>query len=125
MLYLGIDQHRKQLTVSVRNEAGDVVLRRQVSTELSIGASKPATYRRFKTSQGSCCYLPWNRYHYQASAGFVPLFVRLERLLPGLRLAGSPAAVLIAALAAFGVAPIGALAGFAAPNGSLGRCRRR
>lgn len=33
MLYLGIDQHRKQLTVSVRNEAGDVVLRRQVSTE--------------------------------------------------------------------------------------------
>ena len=23
MLYLGIDQHRKQLTVSVRNEAGD------------------------------------------------------------------------------------------------------
>ena len=33
MLYLGIDQHRKQLTVSVRNEAGDVALRRQVSTE--------------------------------------------------------------------------------------------
>ena len=33
MLYLGIDQHRKQLTVSVRNEAGDAVLRRQVSTE--------------------------------------------------------------------------------------------
>jgi transposase len=33
MLYLGIDQHRKQLTVSVRNEAGDVILRRQVSTE--------------------------------------------------------------------------------------------
>lgn len=33
MLYLGIDQHRKQLTVSIRNEAGDVVLRRQVSTE--------------------------------------------------------------------------------------------
>jgi hypothetical protein len=33
MLYLGIDQHRKQLTVSVRDEGGDVVLRRQVSTE--------------------------------------------------------------------------------------------
>ena len=32
MLYLAIDQHRKQLTVNVRNEAGDVVLRRQVST---------------------------------------------------------------------------------------------
>jgi transposase len=33
MLYLAIDQHRKQLTVNVRNEAGDIVLRRQVSTE--------------------------------------------------------------------------------------------
>ena len=26
MLYLGIDQHRKQLTVCVRNEEGDVIL---------------------------------------------------------------------------------------------------
>jgi len=33
MLYLGIDQHRKQLTVCVRNEQGDVISRRQVSTE--------------------------------------------------------------------------------------------
>jgi transposase len=33
MFYLGIDQHRKQLTVSIRNEAGDVVLRRQVATD--------------------------------------------------------------------------------------------
>ena len=32
MLYLAIDQHAKQLTVCVRNEAGDTVLRRQVST---------------------------------------------------------------------------------------------
>ena len=32
MLYVGIDQHRKQLTVSVREESGSVVLRRQVST---------------------------------------------------------------------------------------------
>lgn len=32
MLYLGIDQHAKQLTVCVRNEDGDTVLRRQVST---------------------------------------------------------------------------------------------
>ena len=32
MLYLGIDQHRKQLTVNLRNEQGDVVLKRQVST---------------------------------------------------------------------------------------------
>ena len=33
MLYLGIDQHAKQLTVSLRNESGDVILKRQVSTE--------------------------------------------------------------------------------------------
>jgi transposase len=33
MLYLGIDQHRKQLTVNIRNEEGDVVLKRQVSTQ--------------------------------------------------------------------------------------------
>jgi transposase len=33
MLYLGIDQHRKQLTVNVRNEDGDVQLKRQVSTQ--------------------------------------------------------------------------------------------
>src|SRR3954466_15106808 len=33
MLYLGIDQHARQLTVSLRDEAGDVVLARQVSTE--------------------------------------------------------------------------------------------
>ena len=33
MLYLAIDQHRKQLTVSLRNEVGDVIARRQVSTE--------------------------------------------------------------------------------------------
>lgn len=32
MLYLGIDQHSKQITVCVRNEDGQTVLRRQVST---------------------------------------------------------------------------------------------
>jgi transposase len=32
MLYLAIDQHRKQLTVNLRNEQGDVILQRQVST---------------------------------------------------------------------------------------------
>lgn len=32
MLYLGIDQHSKQITVCVRNQAGEVILRRQVST---------------------------------------------------------------------------------------------
>lgn len=33
MLYVGIDQHRKQLTVSVRDESGNAVLRKQVSTQ--------------------------------------------------------------------------------------------
>jgi len=33
MLYLGIDQHRRQLTVEDRNEAGDVTVKRQVSTK--------------------------------------------------------------------------------------------
>jgi len=32
MLYLGIDQHSKQITVCVRNQDGEVLLRRQVST---------------------------------------------------------------------------------------------
>jgi len=32
MLYLAIDQHAKQITVCVRNEDGDTVLGRQVST---------------------------------------------------------------------------------------------
>ena len=40
MLYLGIDQHSKQLTVNVRNEEGTVILRRQVSTQ-------PAKVREF------------------------------------------------------------------------------
>jgi hypothetical protein len=33
MLYLGIDQHARPLSVSIRNEDGDVVEARQVSTE--------------------------------------------------------------------------------------------
>jgi len=32
MFYLAIDQHRKQLTVNLRNEHGDVLIKRQVST---------------------------------------------------------------------------------------------
>jgi transposase len=35
MLYLGIDQHAKQLTISLRNEGGDVIQAWQVSTEPS------------------------------------------------------------------------------------------
>jgi transposase len=33
MLYLGIDQHKRQLTVNLRDEAGNVILKRQVSTQ--------------------------------------------------------------------------------------------
>ena len=33
MLYLAIDQHARHLTISVRDESGDVVCRRQVSTQ--------------------------------------------------------------------------------------------
>ena len=36
MLYVAVDQHAKQLTVSVRNEAGDVILRRQSCSSLTI-----------------------------------------------------------------------------------------
>jgi len=32
-LYLGIDQHARQITVSIRHDAGDVLLARQVSTQ--------------------------------------------------------------------------------------------
>ena len=32
MLYLGIDQHARQLTISLRDETGDVLQARQVST---------------------------------------------------------------------------------------------
>jgi hypothetical protein len=31
MLYLGIDQHKRQLTVNLRGEDGSVILKRQVS----------------------------------------------------------------------------------------------
>ena len=33
MLFLGIDQHARQLTVSLRDQNGDVILARKVSTQ--------------------------------------------------------------------------------------------
>ena len=33
MLYLGIDQHKRQLTVNLRGEDGSVILKRQVGTQ--------------------------------------------------------------------------------------------
>ena len=32
MLFVGIDQHKRHLTICVRNEQGEIDLRRQVST---------------------------------------------------------------------------------------------
>ncbi len=34
MYYLGRDQHHRQITISLRNEEGTVIQRRQVSTQL-------------------------------------------------------------------------------------------
>jgi len=39
MLYLGIDQHARQITISLRNDGGDVVMARQVSTHPESGTS--------------------------------------------------------------------------------------
>ena len=33
MLYLGIDQHARQITISLRDDQGEVVQARQVSTQ--------------------------------------------------------------------------------------------
>ena len=38
MLYLGIDQHKSQLTVNVRGEDGETILKRQVSTPVGEGS---------------------------------------------------------------------------------------
>jgi transposase len=53
MLYLGIDQHSKQLTVNVRNEQGEVVERKQVSTK---GAAPREFLRRLAESAGESGY---------------------------------------------------------------------
>ena len=52
MLYLAIDQHRKQLTVNLRNEEGDVVLKRQVSTEWPRVRSFLEEVRKASASEG-------------------------------------------------------------------------
>jgi transposase len=54
MLYLGIDQHRKQLTVNLRDEDGRVLIARQVSTE----------WQRVRT------FLEQTRQQAQAAGGF-------------------------------------------------------
>jgi transposase len=52
MLYLGIDQHRKQLTVNLRDEAGTTLLRRQVSTQWSRVRTFLAEIQSMSSSQG-------------------------------------------------------------------------
>ena len=49
MLYLGIDQHAKQLTISLRNEDGEAILRRQVNTS--------STRKRVSTRRLECVRL--------------------------------------------------------------------
>jgi transposase len=52
MLYLAIDQHRKQLTVNLRNEQGDVIVKRQVSTEWPRGRSFLEEVRKTSVPEG-------------------------------------------------------------------------
>jgi hypothetical protein len=52
MLYVGIDQHRKQLTISVRDESGNVTLRRQVSTKWEKARAFFDGLREQSSSQG-------------------------------------------------------------------------
>jgi transposase len=52
MLYLGIDQHSKQLTVSDRNEAGDATVRQQVSTQWDRVRAFFKEYRRRAEPEG-------------------------------------------------------------------------
>jgi len=54
MLYLGIDQHRKQLTVNLRNENGDILLRRQVSTRWRPAHSFFSELADQASPQGGC-----------------------------------------------------------------------
>jgi transposase len=52
MLYLAIDQHRKQLTVEDRNEAGDVTVKRQISTKWDRVRAFFEEYRRRAGPEG-------------------------------------------------------------------------
>lgn len=54
MLYLGIDQHRKQWTVNLRDELGEVILQRQVSTEPARAAAFVAELATQSAAAGGC-----------------------------------------------------------------------
>lgn len=55
MLYLAIDLHSRQLTVNTRNEAGEILLRRQVSTEWQKVRAFLAELRELATLHGGFC----------------------------------------------------------------------
>ncbi len=66
MLYLAIDQHGKQLTINLRNEDGDVMQRRQVSTQgdavarfLDEVASRSADQGGYVTIVEVCGFNDW------------------------------------------------------------------
>ena len=66
MLYLGIDQHKSQITVNLRWEDGDVILQRQVSTRWEkVRAFFEDLARRAETEDGFmaivevCGMNPW------------------------------------------------------------------
>ena len=52
MLYLGIDQHKRQLTVNLRGEDGSVILKRQVSTQWE---KVRAFFAGIGVGSDSCC----------------------------------------------------------------------
>lgn len=54
MLYLGIDQHRKQWTVNLRDEVGEVLLQRQVSTEPAKGEAFVSALAARAVAAGGC-----------------------------------------------------------------------
>jgi hypothetical protein len=57
-----IDQHRKQLTVNLRNEAGDVILKRQVSTQWPRVRAFFAELRERGWRAGRCrAFAAWSR----------------------------------------------------------------
>jgi hypothetical protein len=77
MLYLGIDQHKSQLTVNLRNEDGSVILKRQVSApgchcwlvqkcpcvyfEGGVGKRRPFCFLRQKSRRSCTPYMTFFR----------------------------------------------------------------
>ncbi len=59
MLFLGIDQHARQLTISLRDQQGDVLLARQVSTRPAWLPSPPLLFQTLiRSSIGLLDLLP-------------------------------------------------------------------